>query len=759
MKKIYLLKKCFASILPLLFFNCFTHAQTNTFPTTGSAGIGTTTPNVSAALEMISTTKGLLISRMTGAQRTAIASPATGLMIYQTNGTSGFYYFDGAAWKPVTPKAKGWLLTGNAGTNPATDFIGTTDLQPLVFKVNNQKAGYLATSSTGNTAFGYQSLNANTSGVSNTAIGLQALYANTTGVNNTANGYLALYSNTTGYSNTAIGYQAIYANTTGVANTANGFQALVANTSGINNTANGFRTLIANTTGWFNTANGAQALYSNTTGSNNTAMGFSALSSNTTGNSNTATGYYSLYANTTGDYSTAHGYYALYANTTGVNNTAYGCQSLSSNTIGGGNTANGFRALYSNTTGYFNTANGQRALYSNTEGNGNIAIGDEALYSNTTGNSNTAVGNEALRSNTTPNENTAIGYVALYNNTIGDKNTAGGSSALYSNTKGAENTATGYAALHANTAGIENTAIGVQALYLNTTGNYNTALGYYAGFSADGLNNAMALGYMTDVNASNKVVVGNSSVTVIGGQVGWSTFSDGRFKTNIKENVPGLVFINKLKPVTYNLEIKKFDKFLGKKDSLINSRQADYAVAEKKVHTGFVAQDVEKAAQELKYDFDGINHPQNGKDNYALVYADFVPSLVKAVQELSAKNDDLQKQINDLKALIVSSNQINPATTNYKPQTTNLSFASLEQNIPNPFNQGTVIKYYIPAGFHSAQLIVTDLNGKSLKRFDIKTPGYGAQTIAANELASGLYQYSLIIDGKAIDSRKMELLQ
>jgi hypothetical protein len=53
-----------------------------------------------------------------------------------------------------------------------------------------------------------------------------------------------------------------------------------------------------------------------------------------------------------------------------------------------------------------------------------------------------------------------------------------------------------------------------------------------------------------------------------------------------------------------------------------------------------VAQDVEKSAQEIHYDFDGVNHPQNDKDNYSLVYADFVPSLVKAVQELSKMNDD-----------------------------------------------------------------------------------------------------------------------
>ena len=73
----------------------------NTFPSSGSAGIGTTSPNASSLLELRSTTKGLLISRMTKAQRDAIASPATGLMIFQTNNNPGFYYYNGTSWTTV----------------------------------------------------------------------------------------------------------------------------------------------------------------------------------------------------------------------------------------------------------------------------------------------------------------------------------------------------------------------------------------------------------------------------------------------------------------------------------------------------------------------------------------------------------------------------------------------------------------------------------------------------------------------------------
>ncbi len=80
----------------LFLFLCTTgvvHSQT---------GIGTTSPHPSAQLEVSSTEKGILIPRMSKADRNAIASPAEGLLIYQTDETKGFYYFDGVAWTPLT---------------------------------------------------------------------------------------------------------------------------------------------------------------------------------------------------------------------------------------------------------------------------------------------------------------------------------------------------------------------------------------------------------------------------------------------------------------------------------------------------------------------------------------------------------------------------------------------------------------------------------------------------------------------------------
>src|SRR4026207_1621125 len=95
MKKI---KNYFVSICIVIAMPLSSVLAQNTFPATGSVGIGTTTPNSSALLEVKSTSKGMLVPRMTKTQRDAINSPATGLLIYQTNSDDGFYYYSGTSW-------------------------------------------------------------------------------------------------------------------------------------------------------------------------------------------------------------------------------------------------------------------------------------------------------------------------------------------------------------------------------------------------------------------------------------------------------------------------------------------------------------------------------------------------------------------------------------------------------------------------------------------------------------------------------------
>ena len=91
-------------------------------------------PAASAMLDISSTNSGLLIPRMTTAQRTAIAAPATGLLVYDTN-LSSFYYYDGTQWVWMLSNTTGWTLSGN--TIAAANLIGTTNAQPFRVFCNN----------------------------------------------------------------------------------------------------------------------------------------------------------------------------------------------------------------------------------------------------------------------------------------------------------------------------------------------------------------------------------------------------------------------------------------------------------------------------------------------------------------------------------------------------------------------------------------------------------------------------------------------
>jgi uncharacterized delta-60 repeat protein len=394
--------------------------------------------------------------------------------------------------------------------------------------------------------------------------------------------------------------------------------------------------------------------------------------------------------------------------------------------------------------------------------------------------SNTSSGSSALASNTTGSLNTATGYYALHANTIGSGNTADGAFALQANTSGNGNTAVGLNSLYANTSGYLNTASGSAALGSNTTGFNNVAFGVGAGFSNNNFSstfigtssnssvavtNSTALGYRTIVNGSNQVRIGNSAITSIGGHVSWTSFSDGRFKKNISEDVPGLSFINKLRPVTYTLDVDRIDKNLRSnaqlkgeetpalKDARTASPEEQKASAEKaKIkYTGFVAQEVEQAAKKINYDFSGVDAPKEQNGFYGLRYAEFVVPLVKAVQELSKKNDALASENEALKARLDRIEQMiatNPKTFE------NISSAYLQQNFPNPANGSTAINYYVPANAGNAVIKITDAKGRILKSFTVQE-GKGQVVLQSDLLTSGTYQYSLYINGRLIDSKEM----
>ena len=533
-------------------------------------------PHASAMLDISDTSKGILIPRMSAAQKTAIASPAKGLMVFD-NTSNNFWFYNGVAWLQLggaNNSTNGWGLNGNTGTKADSNFIGTTDSQSLQIRVNNNWAGAIHPTS-GNLFLGMGAGKGNTTGASNTAIGEHALFANADGNFNTANGNYAMATNTTGLYNAALGSN-----------------ALRSNTSGGSNVAVGAGAMYNNTTGLYNTASGAAALYYSKTASYNTASGAQALYNDSIGNYNTANGYLSLFFNN-----------------------------------GEENTAMGAIAMQFNTGGYQNTAIGSRAMLKNTTGSRNTAVGVTSLITNTTGFGNTALGCGALDFNETGSANTATGYASLSRN------------------NGKENTSDGYQALYSNATGNYNTALGFGALIYNTGGNNNIAIGHNAGVAPGSPNtfNTISIGNDDYLNGyQNQAFIGNTSTGWIGGKVTWSTFSDARIKNTIVEDVKGLDFILKLRPVTYHISNRAIVKLSGNKETPDFPGKYD---SEKIKYSGFLAQEVEKAAKESHYDFSGYAVPKNQFQLYTLSYEQFVVPLVKAVQEQQKMIEVLKKAV------------------------------------------------------------------------------------------------------------------
>ena len=273
------------------------------------------------------------------------------------------------------------------------------------------------------------------------------------------------------------------------------------------------------------------------------------------------------------------------------------------------NTAVGIATLHNTTTGFNNTATGYKSLWSNTVGGGNSSYGVYALHNNLGGNANVAVG-----------------YKALYLNQSGIANVASGHDALHSNSYGDDNTANGYRAMRQNVSGSFNTASGSKSLLTNITGTYNTGLGYEADVSQDGLSNATAIGNGAVVDASSKVRIGNAEITVIEGQVAFSSSSDARLKDRITPLNEGLALINDLSPVRYHR---------------IHNPSAD-------MEMGLLAQEVAAALDKHGLNASGMVHQSNENAYMSLRYTDLLAPIIRAIQQLDDASDAKDAQIASL---------------------------------------------------------------------------------------------------------------
>ncbi len=362
----------------------------------------------------------------------------------------------------------------------------------------------------------------------------------------------------------------------------------------------------------------------------------------------------------------------------------------------------GYQAGASNTTGAFNVGVGLKALNGANSGSDNMVVGAAGTSPgqwSATSSANTVLGAEALQENA-GNEHTAIGHQAhqkggghrsvvignhamplMYASNYNDNVVIGKEtfqldflsegvligteilSLFQTPTSPSSNTIIGHLAYQEGKEG-GNVAIGYKALRdplfydgthhvaigsnsatggppSTTTSQYSTSIGYLA---ATHSNNSTGIGYDGYLGGGhNHITLGNTSVNWIGGQVNWSTASDARIKRNVREDVHGLDFILRLRPVTYQIDPEAIQMIVrGRIDTATWPGKDDIKAIR---FSGFIAQEVFQAAQEVGYAFSGVVPPAHAQDLYSLRYSEFVVPLVKAAQEFRQQQLDAQRRL------------------------------------------------------------------------------------------------------------------
>jgi hypothetical protein len=187
-------------------------------------------------------------------------------------------------------------------------------------------------------------------------------------------------------------------------------------------------------------------------------------------------------------------------------------------------------------------------------------------------------------------------------------------------------------------------------------------------------------------------------------------------------------------------------------------------------HYGLIAQDVEKVLPDLVKDSkfetryakpNGMNEGQKSEaiSFKALNYTEFIPIIIKGIQEqqqtienLQKVNEQQQQQIDELLQMLQTLSANRSLSKSFSP---NLG-AFLQQNAPNPFYSNTIIRCYVPSFVKQAQLIIYSIDGKLLKSYTLNS-GLNEVAINAGTFTPGEYIYSLLVDGKKADNKHMVL--
>lgn len=242
-------------------------------------------------------------------------------------------------------------------------------------------------------------------------------------------------------------------------------------------------------------------------------------------------------------------------------------------------------------------------------------------------------------------------------------------------------------------------------------------------------------------------------------QGGWFG-SDFKIKKNINKIQSPISTIRLLRGIQFDY------RNIEPKSSEFNQFEYDKLEAKPNIQRlGLIAQDVEKVLP-------GIVKTLNDSSK-AIAYTDIIALLIEGIKEQQNQLDSIRITLNLHNNLIISVNEIikncnhnccekqftNSAFTNEalnKNMITTLD-AELFENSPNPFNIDTKISFFIPDDMLTAKLIIHDLQGLELKSIDITQKGYGSITIVGSEFNAGIYLYSLLLNNKKIQTKRMIL--
>jgi hypothetical protein len=142
---------------------------------------------------------------------------------------------------------------------------------------------------------------------------------------------------------------------------------------------------------------------------------------------------------------------------------------------------------------------------------------------------------------------------------------------------------------------------------------------------------------------------------------------------------------------------------------------------------------------------------QDKEGNYSINYVEMVPLLVKSINEMSAKIETLEQQLEVEK----QAKRVKSETTGIENNVSDIDMVRMDQNKPNPFSESTVIGLNIPEKTQKANIFIYDLSGKQIQNVPVAERGETNITVYASELGAGMYIYTLVVDGKVAVTRRM----